>query len=121
MRIDAKTFNELFLKKKAVGRYGRSKKTVAADGTVFDSAGESKRWTVLCYCASKGEIHDLRRQVRYIFQLNGVPICSYIADFVYRLPDGWEVVEDFKGNILTDTFKIKKKMMKAFYGITFVS
>ena len=42
--------------------------------------------------------------------------CSYIADFVYDLPDGGTVIEDCKG-MRTPAYKIKKKLMLHIHGI----
>jgi hypothetical protein len=47
--------------------------------------------------------------------VNGILICTYIADFTYTR-DGKYIVEDFKG-VLTDVFKLKRKLMKAIFNI----
>jgi hypothetical protein len=53
--------------------------------------------------------------VRYPLEVNGVPVATYVADFVYS-EAGREVVEDAKG-VLLDVYKIKRKLMLALHGI----
>lgn len=62
------------------------------------------------------EIKDLRLQVTYPIQVNGEPLCSYIADFVY-LEGGDVIVEDVKGH-KTDVYKLKKKLMRIVHGVS---
>jgi hypothetical protein len=55
--------------------------------------------------------------VSYKLEINGILICTYIADLVYwRTGKPKEIVEDVKG-VRTPEYKIKKKLMKAIYGI----
>jgi len=89
-------------------------KTVV-DGITFDSKAEAKRYTELKRLQLAEEISDLRLQVRYDFEFNGVKLGFYKADFVY-IKDCKEVVEDKKG-FKTPVYNLKKKMMKAFYGV----
>ena len=107
-------------------------KAIKADGEVFDSKKEYKRWKELCLLERAGKITDLRRQVRYMlfpsaFEMvtdeNGrrkrVCVCreiSYIADFVYHDENGELVCEDCKG-FKTDVYKLKKKLMYHVYKI----
>ena len=46
--------------------------------------------------------------------VEGKKICTYIADFKYKNVKGEEVIEDTKG-VLTDVFKLKKKLVEAIY------
>jgi hypothetical protein len=62
-----------------------------------------------------GTIADLERQIRYVFEVNGVRVCAYIADFRYRFK-GSVVVEDCKG-FRTPEYKLKRKLMMACHGI----
>jgi hypothetical protein len=66
---------------------------------------------VLKQYENEGVIQDLELQRSFKFENNGVKICDYRADFVYRYK-GREIVEDAKGQ-LTDVFKLKRKMMKS--------
>jgi hypothetical protein len=66
-----------------------------------------------------GELRDIRLQVSYRLEFNGVLICRYHADFVYeeRTKGAWaEVVEDVKG-FKTPAYKLKKKLMRACHNI----
>lgn len=58
----------------------RNKKT-EADGLIFDSQKEARRWGDLKIMERAGEIIDLKRQVQYALEINGQLICSYKADF----------------------------------------
>lgn len=99
-------------------KYGNVKTTV--DGEKFDSAAEARRYQVLKIMERAKEITDLKRQVRYplvAHAVEPVAVAFYVADFVYRrVSDGVEVVEDCKG-FRTDMYKLKRKWMKACYGI----
>lgn len=95
----------------------RNKKTILG-GLVFDSKREAKRYGDLRLLESNGEVRNLRRQVKY--DLTGIRIATYTADFVYELrsPRGvWaEVTEDVKG-YPNDRFPMKKKLMLACHNI----
>ena len=60
------------------------------DGHRFDSKKEGIRYVLLKDMANKGEIEELELQPRFAIEINGRKICTYVADFQYRL-DG-EVV-----------------------------
>jgi hypothetical protein len=89
------------------------------DGKRFPSKREAKRYGELRFQQdATGLIADLQTQVRYRIEVNGVKVCDYVADFVYRdLVTGETVVEDCKG-FRTDVYKLKAKLMKAVHGIT---
>lgn len=101
-------------------KYGNKKTEV--DGIVFDSKREAKHWIELKSMQQRGEIFNLRRQVKFelipAVRLDGRmrPATKYVADFVYTDKDGKEVVADSKG-FKTDVWMIKRKMMAAFHGI----
>lgn len=107
---------------------------VVADGEVFDSRKECRRWQELKLLEKAGEITDLRRQVPFellpdqrepdmigprggrkkgrIIERKAV----YIADFVYKDRSGLEVVEDCKG-MRTKDYIIKRKLILFRFGI----
>lgn len=85
------------------------------DGITFASKREAKRYQTLKMELAAGVIENLELQPKYPIFFNGQKICTYIADFKYRL-SGKEVVEDVKG-FETPVFKIKKKLLKAAHGI----
>ena len=111
-------------------KYGNRKTSV--DGIDFDSKKEAARYRELKLLERAGAIRDLRRQVKYILvptqrDQNGKVIehaCSYVADFVYKVPvkgpagaSIWEdVVEDAKG-YRTEGYVIKRKLMLERHGI----
>ena len=116
-------------------KYGNSK-IKNAYGT-FDSQLEFARFVFLSNRQKEGEISGLRRQAEYLLipAQYGTEIrhlktkdkevrvllerpCSYIADFVYER-NGKTIVEDCKGAkaIITETAKIKKKLLLWVHGI----
>ena len=116
-------------------KYGNHK-IKNAYGT-YDSQLEYARFIFLSNREKEGEITNLRRQVEYLLipAQYGTEIkhlktkdkevrvllersCSYVADFVYER-NGKIVVEDCKGSkgIITETAKIKKKLLLWVHGI----
>ena len=116
-------------------KYGNSK--IKNTYGTFDSQLELARFVFLSNRQKEGEISDLRRQVEYLLipAQYGTEIrrlktkdkevrvllerpCSYIADFVYER-NGKTIVEDCKGAkaIITETAKIKKKLLLWVHGI----
>ena len=104
--------------KRKTNKYG-ARKTVFM-GIKFDSKWEAERWGELTAMEKAGYITDLQRQISYEIVVNDQKICKYVADFQYNKVDEYgnleEVVEDAKG-VETAEFKLKKKLMKAVYGI----
>lgn len=95
------------------GKFGNNKPVV--DGIKFDSTAESARYVILREKEKLGLIKNLELQKKYDLVVNGLKICSYIADFVYEF-GGRVVVEDVKGMVQA-TFKLKYKLMKACHDI----
>ena len=115
-------------------KYGNKK--AKANGKVFDSKTERSRYYTLQMLEKAGEISNLRLQVPFeiipaIYETVEVQLktktkqvqklvqraAHYVADFVYKDKDGNMVVEDSKG-FRTKEYELKKKMMRAFLGIT---
>lgn len=88
------------------------------DNTRFASKKEANRYKELSFLMRVGKITDLTMQVKFPLVVNGIKVCDYIADFVYT-ENGIKVVEDTKG-VRTHVYLIKKKLMKAIYGISIV-
>ncbi len=102
------------------------------DGRTFDSQKEARRYKQLRQMELAGEISDLSTQVKFVLiptqrdPITGKILereCSYIADFVYTVPQKAQlctksttVVEDVKG-YRTDVYRIKKKLMLLRFGI----
>lgn len=113
-------------------KYGNKK--IYADGEVFDSKKEYRRWNELIMLVKAKEITGLQRQVKYVLipaqrepDLTGPRggirrgklierEVAYIADFVYTDRDGNTIVEDCKG-VRTKEYILKRKMMLFFHGI----
>src|SRR3990172_4155666 len=94
------------------------------DGFVFQSGLEANRYAELKILEKAGEISDLQLQVPFSLSVNGVHICKYVADFVYRTGDGGrgmgeQVVEDAKGR-RTAVYSLKKNLMLAILGIEII-
>jgi len=106
-------------------KYGAQATTI--DGIRFASKKEASRYLELKILLKSGEIRDLELQPEYEFLINNKLICKYRADFRYeeatkpQQPANvtlWRfVVEDVKG-FKTPVYRLKKKMMLAWYGIT---
>ena len=96
-------------------RHKFNAKPTEVDGIRFASKLEADRYQQLKMLERAGEIEGLELQPKFPFTHNGVKIGSYIADFRYwdRL-EGVHVVEDCKG-VLTPVYRLKKKLMAAFY------
>ena len=109
-------------------------KKISADGMIFDSKKEFKRWNELRLLEKTGQIRDLKRQVKFVLipaqrepdtrgPKGGIKPgrllereVSYVADYTYTDKDGIMHVEDAKG-FRTEVYRIKKKMMLWFHGI----
>lgn len=100
-------------------KYGAVKTT--ADGIVFDSAKEARRYEELRLMEKAGEIQGLIVQPPYVLNtiragVGTLPIIGmYVADFAYTTKEG-DVIEDVKG-FRTPLYRWKKKHVEAQYGI----
>jgi hypothetical protein len=88
------------------------------DGISFHSEGERDRYEELRLLEKAGDVRALQLQVPYRIEINGQLVCTYKADFVYE-QRGRVFVEDFKG-FKTETYNLKKKLMRAVLGIEIV-
>lgn len=111
-----RTYNPITVRSRH--KYGAKPTTV--DGIRFASKFESERYGYLKSLERAGVVRSLQLQPRYKLAVNGVLICTYVADFSYEREkqDGtWEpIVEDAKG-VETPEFKLKKKLMQAVLSI----
>ena len=99
---------------KSKSKYGNRR--VMYDGINFDSKKECRVYQNLLLMKRCGEVLKFDRQVTYKLPVNGVHVCSYRADFVVTFKDGRVEVWDAKG-YKTDVYLLKKKLVKAVYGI----
>jgi len=90
-------------------------KKTEIDGFVFDSKKEAQRYQDLMLLERAGEIEVIEIHPFWKLVVNGVLIGRYTADFMYR-ENGAVVVEDVKG-VRTRDYVLRKKLMKALYGI----
>jgi len=94
----------------------RAIKTVV-DGIKFDSKKEAARYGQLKLMVKAGLINQLELQPRFDLIVNGKKCGFYKADFQYvELDQGKQIVEDVKG-MKTPVYNLKKKLIKAIYGI----
>jgi len=92
-------------------KYGN--RPTIVDGIRFHSKKEAKRYIELKLLESTGLIENLILQKRFPILINGVKICTYVADFVYYdVEQDRFIVEDVKG-YRTAEYEIKKGLMLA--------
>lgn len=85
------------------------------DGHRFASQKEGQRYLELKLLVKQGLITNLILQPKFPITIDGIKICTYIADFKYTY-HGKEVIEDVKG-MQTAIFKLKRKLVEACLGI----
>lgn len=93
------------------------------NGMVFDSKKEYNRYRELLLLLKAGKIGQLERQVEYKLEVEGQKVTSYIADHRFIWSDTGNVqVEDVKSDATRKlpVYRLKKKLMKAVYGIEIV-
>lgn len=99
-------------------KYGNT--PVKADGFVFDSKAEHRRYQELRLMEDAGEIADLEVHPRYTLRVNDMDISRYTPDFQYTdMYTNQLVVEDVKGGRATKTqaYIMRRKLMKALFDI----
>jgi hypothetical protein len=86
-------------------------------GIQFDSRKEAARYQELMLLERAKVICHLELQPRYNLIVNGCKLGFYKADFRYEVSaTGEEIVEDVKG-VRTAVYCLKKKLVKALYGV----
>lgn len=90
-------------------------KIITRHGLTFLSIAQADRWDELLLCERAGLIKDLKHEVPFKFEVNGMHICTYKADATYydNQVKIW-VAEDTKGH-RTRLYQIKAKLFKALY------
>jgi hypothetical protein len=87
------------------------------DGITFDSLREAKRYGELKIEEMAGIIANLEVHKSFRLVVNGVHICDYESDFVYRR-SGTLIVEDVKSQpTVTRLYRVKKKLMRAIHSV----
>lgn len=118
MEWTANKYREEVSKSKKKNKFNAVKTTVG--GKEFDSKKESQRYTTLMTMYKAGEISIPETQVRYPITINGVRVCTYVADFVYTAKGSRTIiVEDTKSEYTRKlpVYRLKKKLMQAVFGI----
>ena len=93
---------------------GKDKRTV--DGILFASQKEAKVYRDFKLLERAGKLESLVLQMRYPLVVEGLLVCTYVADFVVK-PVGKPLeVYDAKG-YRTREYKLKKKLFEALMGI----
>ena len=96
-------------------KYNAKRTTV--DGITFASQKEARRYKELKLLERAGEIGDLSLQPVFALEVNGRKCGKYLADFSYYKGNEY-IVEDCKsGPTKTPVYRLKKKLVKALYGI----
>jgi uncharacterized protein DUF1064 len=98
-------------------------KKVKVDGYWFDSGKEAHRYTELKMLLRSRIITDLEVHKSIELKVNGVKICDYEPDFVYKDQSGREVIEDVKGykkGAAYQIYRLKAKLMIACHGLRVV-
>ena len=89
----------------------RAIKTDCLHGHTHDSKKEAARCNQLHDLELDGAITHLRQQPSFAINIGDSYICTYVADFEYRVQD-CRIVEDVKG-VLTPVFSINRKLVEA--------
>lgn len=86
-------------------------------GLRFASRAEAKRYGELLLLERAGFITNIVCQPKFKLVVNGILVGSYVGDFQYHQDNGI-VVEDVKSPATrTTTYKLKRALMKAVYGL----
>lgn len=91
----------------------RAIKDECSAGHIHDSKMEARRCADLMALEAVGRITHLQQQPEFHVEINGRHVCTYRADFQYRMADsGLPIVEDCKG-MATPVFNLKRKLVEA--------
>jgi len=102
------------------GRFPRSPvEQRTCEGIVFDSKREMQRWQRLRIKEMAGLIFDLKRQISYSIEINGLHFCKYTPDAEYKTAEGQCVFEDTKssGTRKDAAYRLRKKAFEIYYGV----
>ena len=92
------------------------------DGIQFDSQKEANRYQELILMERAGLIRSIELQPRYDLIVNGHKLGFYKGDFRYEVvATSILMVEDVKSPATkTAVYRLKKKLVKALYGIEII-
>ncbi len=108
---------QIYNEKKKKNKYNTSKKEDRTyNGKVYDSKWEMQYRQRLDKLKLAGIVVDIKEQVKFPLEVNGIKICSYILDFVVTYNSGSIKYIDCKGmKGGTPVYRIKKKLFEAIY------
>lgn len=92
-------------------------------GRIYDSKKEARRAFELDAMIRAGEVTKVEYQPKYELVVNGTKVSNYFGDFRVYYPDGRVEVEDVKGlkrGASYQIFRLKKKLVKAIFGIDII-
>lgn len=101
-------------------KYGAVRTTVG--GIAFASRKEARRYSELRLLERAGEISGLELQPRFPIVVNGVKVCTYVADFRYldKKTDKF-ITEDVKSEATkTPIYRLKKKLVEALFSVVII-
>ena len=94
-------------------RHKFNAKAVTVDGHKFPSKAEARRYGELKMLERADAIRNLELQPAFDLRVEGMKVCSYVADFAY-FEQSKRVIEDVKG-VRTPVYRLKIKLLKALY------
>jgi hypothetical protein len=117
MTVQSELWRAALAEGKRRNKYGAESSWI--DGIRFASKAEAKYYKMLKYRERLGEVTDVRLQEPFVvLGPKGQVVTTYRADFCFwDVKEGRQRVIDVKG-IQTPTFKLKKRVVEAFLGIT---
>jgi len=117
MTVQSELWRAALAEGKRRNKYGAESSWI--DGIRFASKAEAKYYQMLKYRERLGEVTDVRLQEPFtVLGPKGQVVCVYRADFVFwDASESRQRVIDVKG-MQTPLFKLKKKLVEAFLGIT---
>lgn len=123
--MTAAEYRDMVANKPASGKNKyRAKPVRDGDGKYHASTKEYNYYQQLLLRKKAGEISEIKTQVSFRLELNGIFITSYRADFVISFPDGHIEVHDVKGvtknSMVYATFRLKKALMLAIFNIKII-
>ncbi len=91
---------------------------VIHDGERFDSKRELAYYLDYKLLQKAGKITRLKRQPKFVCEVNGHKVCSYKADFEFYEGDRRRIVDvKSPATAKTKDFRIKKKLVEALHSI----
>lgn len=98
-------------------KYG-NRKVTDENGDEHASTKQYRRWQELTLRERAGDIRALRREVPFALVVNGILVCTYVADHVFE-EGAATIVEDVKSppTRKKPEYRIKLKLMQAIHGI----